>query len=220
MFSTSITTTLLLPLLGWTLPMHGPQPISVVWVSTPRDAWGDRTEARAVIMAGLRWWEARTDVVFTLVESELTVDADILSLNVCRDRSWLPGARALPTLYVVAWEPTYRALDCDGVNVADWAEPGRAIVWGGARVDEIAHTVGHVYGASDGHEEARGDIMDYRAMRGAYAEGRVSEATYREIGASPRVGGPARTASAKARRGQRSRAKMQSYTYERSIGGF
>jgi hypothetical protein len=217
---TAITTTLFLPLLGYTPAMHGAQPIAVVWVSTPRDTWENRTEARAAIVAGLDWWEARTEVEFEIVESELAVDADILSLNVCRERSWVPGALTLPTLYVVAWLPSGLALDCDGVNVADWAEPGRAIVWGGIRPDEAAHTVGHVWGASDGHDEARGDIMDYRMMPWAYEHGYVADATWREIGAIPRVGGLARTTSARARQGQRARAVKASYQVERYAGGF
>jgi hypothetical protein len=211
LFSSAITTTLLLPLLGYTPAMHGRQSIAVVWVDTARDTWGDTTEARERIDAALRWWEARVAVSFTVEETRLTIDVDPYTYDICHDRSWAPQGRAF---YMIAWEPTYRIFTCDGVNVADWADVSGALLWGGVRVDEIAHTVGHLYGA---HDEDEPGIMNFPTMQQSYREGRVSEATFRAIGASP-VAAPGLLARGLRERQQGARVDM-SYQIERYAGG-
>jgi hypothetical protein len=207
MYSFSITTTLLLPLIGYTPAMAGQQTLSIVYVN-------GADEGGASIAAGLRWWEARVGVRFGTVESRLDVGADLLALNVCRDRSWLPKAQAMPTLYVVDdW------LVCDGVIVAGYAVPGTAILSAPLREDEAAHEIGHVWGATDGHHEARGDIMDYRAMKAAFERGYVAGRTFVEVGASP-SGASGRAATAQQGRQPGARRVEVSYSYERFAGAF
>lgn len=167
-------------------PMQGHQTIHIVWVDTPRDYWTDTERARAGILAGLHWWEPLADVEFSTVESTMITSVDVLALNTCRDRSWLPESTYEPTFYIVAAEPTYRALDCDGVNIGDYDEMDktRAIVWGYTEgnllAEVIAHTVGHLYGAPDGPSR---DIMDKNYFVQAYRDHVVVESTLRAIGA-------------------------------------
>lgn len=191
---TTLTTTLFLPLLLIGAPrMTGPQTINIVWVSTPRDVWGDTSEARAALLVALSWWEARTDVAFTMAESEMTTDTDVLSLNVCDDHAWLSDPQPL-TLYVVAATPTYRALDCDGRPVGDYNESSWAIVWGYLTGDDpvdqatLAHTLAHLYGAADTHTDPGRtyDIMDRDYYVAAYQTGYVADRTWQAIGARPR----------------------------------
>jgi hypothetical protein len=204
MYSFSITTTLLLPLIGYTPAMAGQQTLSIVYVN-------GADEGGASIAAGLRWWEARVGVRFGTVESRLDVGADLLALNVCRDRSWLPKAQAMPTLYVVDdW------LVCDGVIVAGYAVPGTAILSGPLREDEAAHEIGHVYG---GQDETAPGIMNWRTMQDAYKAGIVSAATLRAIGASP-SGASGRAATAQQGRQPGARRVEVSYPYERFAGAF
>ncbi len=170
-------------------PMQSHQTIHIVWVDTSTDYWLDVSDAREDLIAGMRWWERLVNVEFSMEESWLTTDVDVLALNTCRDRSWLPELTYEPTFYIVAVEPTYRALDCDGVNIGDYDEIGhvRAIVWGyaeGSLLAEVtAHTLGHLYGALDGPSR---DIMDKDRYVQAYQDGTVVESTLQAIGASRR----------------------------------
>jgi hypothetical protein len=211
--------------------MRGEQQINVVWLDTPRDTWTDTSEARAALSDALAWWEARVEVSFIVSERRAAIDHDPYAADICHDRSWAPAGRAL---YMVAWEPTNRVFTCDGVNVADWADPSSALIWGGARPDELAHTIGHFYGALDTHAGMpggpTGDIMDKDALLAAYRAGYVSDTTLAAIGATRRVdvvpgghGGRGATDAA-ARRWQASRAgniRVENpYSIERRIGGF
>ena len=221
---TAITTTLLLPLLGWHPAMSGPQTINVVWVSTPRASWGDTADARLALDAALRWWEARADVAFGTVETTMTTDVDVLTLNVCRDRgrSWLPVTIAGPTLSMVATNGD--GLLCDGAPVGDYNEGQRAIVWGllvrDSPTDQatLAHTLAHLYGAADGPS---GDIMDKDVYVDSYRAGIIADSTWMAIGATRRVAGLARRASAAARPRGQARSEMWSYLQnvdDRSFG--
>jgi hypothetical protein len=196
-----------LPLIGYTPAMAGQQTLSIVYVN-------GADEGGASVAAGLRWWEARVGVRFGVSERRLTVDADPLALNVCRSRGWLPKAQTMPTLYVVdGW------LTCDGVIVAGYAVPGTAILSAPLREDEAAHEIGHVWGATDGHHEARGDIMDYRAMKAAFERGYVAGRTFVEVGASP-SGASGRAANAQQGRQREARRVEVSYPYERAGEAF
>ena len=190
----TLTTTLLLPLILLSPPrMTGQQRLNVVWVSTPRDTWGDTADARAAIRAGLDWWQTLADVSFETTESELTTDTDVLALNVCRERAWLVDPQPL-TLYVIATSGD--ALMCDGVAVGDYNEGAWAIVWGNLIGDSptdgatIAHTVAHLFGAADTHAGQSGgptyDIMDRAVYVAAYRSGYVAPLTWAATGAVPR----------------------------------
>jgi hypothetical protein len=210
-----------LPLIGYTPAMHGTQPIAVVWVDTSRDRWGDTSGASAVLNEALRWWERQVDVSFVVTEGAMTIDADPYTFDICHERSWAPQGRAI---YMLAWEPTGRVFTCDGVNVADWATPEGALVWGGIRPEEMAHTIGHFYGAQDTHagtpDGPTHDIMDRDSVAAAYQAGYVADVTRRAIGAT-RAG--ASGLSALAPRGWRQGAMREikwAYQYERAPGGF
>ena len=192
---TTITTTLFLPLLLLSPPrMVGPQQVNVLWVSTPRTAWQDTDDARLALAAALRWWEARAVVSFTTVEMTMTIDTDMLALNVCRERSWLPPAPPTPTLYMIATDGA--ALDCDGVAVGDYTIGTQAIVWGWLIRDSptdqatLAHTLAHLYGAQDTHahdgQPGSGDIMDRNVYVDAYRQGIIAASTWQAIGAVKR----------------------------------
>ena len=193
---TAITTTLFLPFIGLHVQpaMVGPQYVNIVWVNTPQDTWNDedKDNNRRAINSALQWWEIHTFhrsgtafVTFYTTESNMLVDTDILSLNVCRDRSWLIDKPITPTLYMIAVNPTYRALICDGVIVGDYNEEQWAIMWGGLIYDSptdqavVAHTVGHLYGAADGPSQ---DIMDKDHFVQSYIGGIIAESTWKAIG--------------------------------------
>jgi hypothetical protein len=208
-----------LPLIGYTPAMHGTQPIAVVWVDTSRDRWGDTSGASAVLNEALRWWERQVDVSFVVTEGAMTIDADPYTFDICHERSWAPQGRAI---YMLAWEPTGRVFTCDGVNVADWATPEGALVWGGIRAAEMAHTIGHFYGAQDTHagtpDGPTHDIMDRDAVYTAYHTGYVAARTLAAIGATRRAG--ASELSLRVRRGYRAGARREavSYPYKRWQG--
>lgn len=211
-------------MLGYHPAMAAQQPIAVVWVNTPRDQWSDdgRALARSQIRAALDWWEVRAEVAFSTSERTITTTTDVLSLNACRDRAWLPDQVEAPVLYLIAYEPTHRALDCDGVVVGDVTELGhmRAIVGGylpesSTSQAVIAHTVGHIYGA--GHAESGIMHRDGATMRDAYEAGIVDDATIAAIGATRRGVAPAHTTSAGTQPGQRPRAQNTAYLYNAPI---
>lgn len=166
-----------LPLIGYTPAMPSHTTIAIVYVDTSADRW--QGDIQPTIDQALAWWQARTGIMLDYTEDHMTVTADVNALNVCRDRQWLPNTQADMTLYVVAWQPTERALMCDGVNVADYTLPGMGIVWGGIWPEEMAHTIGHLYGAAD--ETAPG-IMNAQTLRQSYRDGAVSDQTIEAIG--------------------------------------
>ncbi len=182
-----ITATIFLAFMGYIPSMYGVQPISVIWLDTGRDRWQTLLEAQYTLSEAFRWWEDRTEVSFLVTEYHRSIEEDPYSVDICHDRSWAPKERAI---YMVAWEPTYRIFVCDGVNVADWADPSSALVWGGIRPEEMTHTIGHLFGALDTHagsiQGASHDIMDRDFVGRAYKEGCISPQTLLTIGAVPK----------------------------------
>jgi hypothetical protein len=207
-----------LPLIGYTPAMHGTQPIAVVWVDTSRDRWGDTASARAVLNEAFTWWERQVEVEFQVTESTLTIDTDPYLFDICHDRSWAPQGRVI---FMLAWEPTGRVFTCDGVNVADWATPEGALVWGGIRAAEMAHTIGHFYGAQDTHagtpDGPTHDIMDRDAVYTAYHTGYVADVTRRAIGAS-RAAASGLSGAARRESWRAARREAVSYPYKRWQG--
>jgi len=171
--------------------MIGMQQINIVWVDTSRDHWKDTTEARETIQEALDWWERQIDVTFSTQEYSLTVDIDILALNVCKDTITMPAV-SIPTLYMIAYEPTYRSLQCDGTDVGDGGIYGqRYILMSGYLIHDakeyqatVAHTVAHLFGAQDTHMPPRTyDLMDRDYYIDAYKQGFISDTTITAIGA-------------------------------------
>lgn len=175
-----------LPMIGYT-PAMSAAPIHVVWVDTSRDRWSDKSGAYQVITDTLDWWTARSGISLTYTESAMTTDVDVNATNVCRDWDWTPNQIDGPTLLMVAYEPTLRILQCDGAPAGDATVPMLSIVWGGIRAPELAHTIGHVYGAL---HTTDGDIMDITPIPElhnyvywyAYADGIVSDRTRLAVG--------------------------------------
>lgn len=178
-----ISTTVLLPMLLTAQPrMTGQQQVAIVWVNTSHDTW-QAPLPYDTLRNGFAFWERAVDVQFSTVEYTITVDVDVNALNSCRDWSWTPLTVTQPTLFMVAWEPTYRTILCDGVVVADVSVIGQAIVWGGIRSPELAHTIGHIYAAP--HSAG---IMDKSgtAVWAAYAENDIRDDTIDAVGARRR----------------------------------
>ncbi len=228
-----ITTTVYLALMGYHPAMDGQQQIAVVWVNTPRDAWTDdgRALARSQIRAALDWWEVRADVAFATSERAITTTVDVLSLNACTDRSWLTDQADGPSLYLIAYKPTYRALTCDGVVVGDAGVSGDPRIAVSGYLPEssvsqaiIAHTVAHLYGARDTHDPPSGDLMDRTCFVWAYEQGIVADQTWAAIGATrrapsgaaDRAGQIVETPGRRPARGHHSQEMRESYLYERS----
>lgn len=162
--------------------MAGTQPITVVYLDTPAARWEDTSEARARLDAAFRWWEVQVDVTFTVTEHHATIDADPHAFDICHDRAWAEGLSGVVMVAGSEW------FTCDGVQVVDYAGPGQALISALAYPDELAHTLGHFYGASDKHAIGEpGDIMDYRVLGEAYHDGLVNAQTLAEIGATRRV---------------------------------
>lgn len=167
-----------LPLIGYTPAIPSHTTVNIVWLSTSADRWNDKSGAHEVIREAFEWWHVQSGIELTLIESDQAVAADVNALDVCHDRIWLPDSQADMTLYFVAWQPTDRVLVCDGVNVADYTLPATGIVWGGIRPAELAHTIGHLYGAQD--ENTLG-IMRFATMEQSYQDGLISTETHEAI---------------------------------------
>lgn len=168
-----------LPLIGYTPAMPSHTTVNIVWLSTSADQWSDTSSAQGVIHEAVEWWHVQSGIDLTIEESDQTITTDVNALDVCHDRHWLPDSQADVTLYMVAWQPTDRILVCDDVNVADYTLPGTGIVWGGIRPAELAHTIGHLYGASD---ESVPGIMQFATMEQSYKAGLISAETRLAMG--------------------------------------
>jgi hypothetical protein len=172
-----------LPLVsGYNLPpMRDNQVLQIVWVETTQEKWTaeDKITARYEIDASLRWWENLVLVSYSTQESTYKTDVDILSLDVCHHREWLPVNSGL-TFYMISTKPYNKPLVCDGVNVLDYTDnQGRAIYWGNLTSSILfragfVHTLGHLHGARDGPSK---DIMDKDVFIESYQNYTVAGST-------------------------------------------
>lgn len=177
-----------LPLMGYSPSIITTNTVQIVWVNTSIDTWLDRSYAYETITDTFDWYKRYTGVELHYVESTLYIDEDINALDACKDWSWTPEQIQGPTLYMIAWEPTYRMLKCENDDVGDATLMHRSIVRGGVSPPELVHIISHLYGAL--FHTQNEDILDitptgdqdrYTYVK-AYNQGIISDRTKLAIG--------------------------------------